>query len=288
MATALSTLLPLIHIPRCPEPLKLQALRNACRQFCRESEWWEEEVTADWLGVNGLVSIEVSGSSFTEANGTYVQQSELLSGDIYYLKTGTGYHIVGNSSNGYDLLNGISPNPSATYFNGTSADTPWLSTWSDAGGGYTVPTFALIQNYLTDDYPNTQIIRTQWVKVDDSIQRECDWTVDHDGILTFDPALTSTADVIKAKIILMPTITAASVDDTLVSRWAETIAYGAEFHLKSNKGSEQDPTPWYDPEGAMMARQLYRDGVTDAKAEKFLKRKSGNRHATPYRRSLWT
>jgi hypothetical protein len=277
MSTALSTLLPLMYIPKCPEPLRLQALRNACRQFCRDTEWWREEVTADWLGANGLVSIEVSGSSFTEANGTYAQQSELLSGNIYYLKTGTGYHIVGNSSDGYALLNGISPNPSATYFNGTSADTPWLSTWSDAGGGYTVPTFALIQNYLTDDYPNTQIIRTQWVKVDDSVQNECKWSVDNDGVLTFDPALPATADVIKTKIILMPTITAASVDSHLVSRFGEAIAAGAEFNLKVHMGSEQDPTPWYDPKGAALARERYLDGVGEAKMEVYSEMQSGNK-----------
>jgi len=45
MARNISTLLPLLHIPRCPEPLVLQALRNACRRFCVETEIWSEPLT---------------------------------------------------------------------------------------------------------------------------------------------------------------------------------------------------------------------------------------------------
>jgi hypothetical protein len=181
MSTALSTLLPLMYIPKCPEPLRLQALRNACRQFCRDTEWWREEVTDDQT------------------------------------------------------------------------------------------------NPLNNDYPNTQIIRTQWVKVDDSVQNECKWSVDNDGVLTFDPALPATADVIKTKIILMPTITAASVDSHLVSRFGEAIAAGAEFNLKVHMGSEQDPTPWYDPKGAALARERYLDGVGEAKMEVYSEMQSGNK-----------
>jgi hypothetical protein len=181
MSTALSTLLPLIHIPRCPDSLQLQALRNACRQFCRDTEWWREEVTDDQT------------------------------------------------------------------------------------------------NPLNNGYADTQIIRTQWVKVDDNLKHEAHWTVSNAGILTFDPALSATADVIKAKVVLMPTITATSADDFLVSRFGQAIAAGAKFNLKSDKGSERDPTPWYDPSGAALAREEYRDGVELAKMEVYSEMQSGNK-----------
>lgn len=43
MATAsISTLLPLVQLPRCPEAVQLQALRLAARRFCLDTECWRE------------------------------------------------------------------------------------------------------------------------------------------------------------------------------------------------------------------------------------------------------
>ncbi len=42
MAESLSTLLPLMQLPRCPDNTMLAALRTSCRQFCRDTEIWRE------------------------------------------------------------------------------------------------------------------------------------------------------------------------------------------------------------------------------------------------------
>ena len=44
--TLLSTLLPDVVAPRCPEPVQLQALRLACRRFCNDTEIWAEKMTS--------------------------------------------------------------------------------------------------------------------------------------------------------------------------------------------------------------------------------------------------
>jgi len=44
--TALSTLTAFMNVPRCPEPIQLQALRQAALRFCIQSERWREDMTA--------------------------------------------------------------------------------------------------------------------------------------------------------------------------------------------------------------------------------------------------
>jgi len=44
--TALSTLLPLMSLPHCLEPIQLQALRLACRRFCDDTGVWTEDLTS--------------------------------------------------------------------------------------------------------------------------------------------------------------------------------------------------------------------------------------------------
>jgi hypothetical protein len=43
--TALSTLIPLVRVRKCPDNLVLQELRNAHREFCDRTEIWEEDLT---------------------------------------------------------------------------------------------------------------------------------------------------------------------------------------------------------------------------------------------------
>lgn len=43
--TELSTLLPLVRVRRCPSAVILQALRLSCKQFCFDTEIWEESLT---------------------------------------------------------------------------------------------------------------------------------------------------------------------------------------------------------------------------------------------------
>lgn len=46
MSTPLSDLIPLLNVPRVPQALQLQALRNSCRKFCRDTEWWREDLAS--------------------------------------------------------------------------------------------------------------------------------------------------------------------------------------------------------------------------------------------------
>lgn len=57
---ALSTLLPLINLPRCPENLILQALREASRRFLTESEVWRENIS--FTTVTGQTSYTLTNS----------------------------------------------------------------------------------------------------------------------------------------------------------------------------------------------------------------------------------
>lgn len=286
MATNLSTLLPLVNIPRCPEPVIQQALRNACREFCRETEWWRAEVTADWLGANAVTSLLVSGSGNSFLNEEWII-SGVNSDRFTYSNLFGGYKIAWNLG----FPKWYIQNDAGTqvyWISSSDVQTPDLATGWISGGSGTLPapTIKVYDKPLTYSYPNAQIIRTRWVSVDGRVQQQDQWSVSHDGVLTFDPELPDSADVVEAEIVLMPTITANSVDDLLVERFGEYIAAGARFMLKADKGSEVDPNPWYDPNGAMLARDLNMEGVGNAKAEIYTKRKSGNR--TVFRgRSYW-
>ena len=44
--TELSTLLPLMSVPRCPQALQLLALRLASRRFCEDTGMWTEDLTS--------------------------------------------------------------------------------------------------------------------------------------------------------------------------------------------------------------------------------------------------
>jgi len=44
--TALSTLQPLMTLPRCPDAVQFRALRRACHRFCRLTEIWREDLAA--------------------------------------------------------------------------------------------------------------------------------------------------------------------------------------------------------------------------------------------------
>lgn len=283
MATELSTLLPLIHIPRCPEALRLQALRNACRRFCRDTEWWRAEVTADWLGANALQYLLVAGAGTTAINGYYVEDATQINGKASYTHSDGTYYISWDGERW-----NITDNDMGDFYPSSSdVDTPDLASgWTSDLGDEPTPTVTSPAEPLNWAYPNTQIIRVPWVKVDDREQPEYAWSVSNEGVLTFDPPLPAAADVIEAQIILMPTITATSVDDQLVNRFGEVIAKGAEFELKSDRGSELDPNQWFDPSGAALAREAYRDGVETAKLEVYSSMQSGDKQID-LMRGIW-
>jgi hypothetical protein len=261
----------------------LQALRNSCRRFCRDTEWWRAEVTADWLGKNAKAYVLVAGAGESEINGTYITTGETSnSHDVYQHETAN--YAIRRSVTGWEIQS-LTTGPAIVYYSSTQdVSTPDQVTGASLIGGWTVglgdspaPTVTLITNTLIDEYSDAQLIRVQWVTVDNADSPEWARTVSNDGLLTFDPALPASADVIKAEIVLMPTITANSVEDHLVSRFGETIAQGARYELKADKGSEVDPNPWYDPEGASLALRTYQGGVGDARLEVFSGRESGEK-----------
>lgn len=190
MAIALTTLLPLMNVARCPQARMVQALRNACRDFCRDTEVWRETL-----------------ASFN----TVVNQA------AYTLATG---------------------------------------------------------------HANTIFIRVPVITVDGVPYNERNYTVSPDGVLVFDPA-PNAIRAVAAEAVLMPTLLCNSVADKLVNRFGEYIAAGAEFILKADKGTETDPHPWFDPNGAVVARTRFEKGVGVAKAEIFTDRQSGLKNIQP-------
>ena len=191
MAKALSTLLPLMSVPRCPQPKMLQALRAGCRQFCRDTEMWRETLT----GVS-----------------TVADQSD-----------------------------------------------------------YT----------LTLGYDDVLLLRVFRVEIDGIEQDESHWAVSEDNILTLSPPPAIADKTITAYAVLMPSILCNSVADRIIDRWGEGIAARAEFSLKTDKGSEIDPNPWYDPQTAGIALNTYNDVVGEAKAELFSQMQSGQKRILP-------
>jgi hypothetical protein len=186
MPTALSTLLPLINIPRCPHTRQVHALRNAARKFCRDTEVWRENIPE------------------------------------------------------FD----------------------------------TVPDQA---DYVLDPGAGNAFIRVYIVKRDGMGLSECLWAMSGDNTLILKPAPKAVHKIV-ATAVLMPHILTSTLPDVLVGRWGEYIIAGAMFELKADKGSEADPLPWFDPSGAVIARERYYEGVGAAKMEVFSRMQSGLSH----------
>lgn len=187
MSTTLSTLLPLINVPRAPQPLLVQALRNACRRFCRDTESWRVKL-----------------ASFD----TVIGQAD------YTLSTG---------------------------------------------------------------FSDTLFLRVFSVKVSGLQYHETLWSVSAEGVLTFRNS-PNKIDPVEVEAVLLPTTLCNEIANYLVDRWGEYIAAGAEAWVKSDRGSEQDPHPWFDPGGAEKSERKYLIGVGEAKAELFSGRQSGLSH----------
>jgi len=74
--TALSTLIPLVRIRKCPENLVLQELRNAHRQFLDETEVWEEYLT-DIDSIEGEADYQLTAVH----TGVYIKRVKLVKVD---------------------------------------------------------------------------------------------------------------------------------------------------------------------------------------------------------------
>lgn len=91
--TALSTLLPLVQLPRCPQNIVLQALRRALRQFCMDTEVWRDELTqfasvadqADYdltpeeddVSIHRVILVELDEEELSEAYWSYAPDGTL-------------------------------------------------------------------------------------------------------------------------------------------------------------------------------------------------------------------
>ncbi|GEM_PF-4036210 len=277
MATALTTLLPLMNVPKCPQALRLQALRNACRRFCRDTEWWRAEVPVAWAG---KAVVQVSGAGSSEVDGYYI----LDEATNRYDKLGDSAYYIQSDAPGWSIRYASPGGAVALMYNCTDGDTPDQGTnWTNFGGVGPAPTVSAASSIpLNWDASDTQIIRTRYVSIDGVALDESYWSVDHNGVLTFDPAPAKLeTKEVKAQIVLMPTNLANNADDALIRRFEEAISAGAEYELKIDKGSEQDPHPWYEPQGGMLASGIYRDGVGMARMEVYSEMQSGLGHVRP-------
>lgn len=86
-----------------------------------------------------------------------------------------------------------------------------------------------------------------------------DWTVGVKGATTirFSPAPSAAGVVLKATCAYAPLEAATGIEDDLYYRFREALEAGIVSRLKLQRGSTQDPKPWYDPAGAMPWRMDY-------------------------------
>lgn len=83
-----------------------------------------------------------------------------------------------------------------------------------------------------------------------------------------------TADPVKVKAILMPTIDAATCPDLLATRYLECIAAGARFGVLSTAGAS-----FANPDGAALANTMFTSGINKAITQVFLGNTTKTRRA---------
>lgn len=182
--TALSSLLPLVVLPRCPRNSQLQALRLALRQFCMDTEVWREAM---------------SDLSAVEDQEDYT---------------------------------------------------------------------------LSPEYDDVTIHRVVSVELDDTELPESRWGYSPDGTLTIDPAPVADG-TIAVTVAYLPDPACSAAVDWLMARWGDAIAAKAMCDMKLDPQSARDPVPWYDPNGAMLWMERYRDRVAEAKLSLLVGGRSG-------------
>ena len=267
MARNISTLLPLLHIPRCPESLVLQALRNSFRRFCENTGRWYEKQDPI-LTVTGQkeydieLTPELQTASLIVADG--VNWTFTVVGHPFRV---TDSIVIVSASGDYDGTYTIDSVPDANTF--TIANTT-VNADSDGQVRFT-KSEVMILNSVSVKMGEMTLLHDGY---------EIDVTTNK---LTLARAPQKDGIEIVMTLAFIPITTVTEAPDWLFDRFGEVIANGAAAELKKTPGSQADPVPWYDPNGAALAERDYLRGQGQAKREVVLKSQSENRHLNvPY------
>jgi hypothetical protein len=128
---------------------------------------------------------------------------------------------------------------------------------------------------LVPEYGNATIRHVVSVEIDGATVPESRWSFQTDGVLVFDPEWVGGTSLV-ATVVYLPSVSCDDLPDWLLVRFGESISSRAVAGLKLNPESSRDPVPWYDPSGAVLALERYRQGVFEAKVELLTGRRSGD------------
>lgn len=234
---ALAALLPELHIPRCPDAMRYQALRKAIARFGQDTGLGERGPYGDILEQvvpNVFVTVKAGASYMTIG-----QFQDWTTG-------GTGAFVAHFFSDfglpvSVEQVTGNVPGASPVDPADWSYDTDEAS-----------PTFGSLLFPRDFSASLTTIVYTN---------------AESDPPDTDEPLSDALFDV---KATFAPTNVEAYWLEYLIPRWTDAIVAGAEVHLKRMIGSEKDPVPWSDLTGAAISEQRYLDGVADAKTHVFM------------------
>lgn len=125
---------------------------------------------------------------------------------------------------------------------------------------------------LAVPYAHAFIRRVTKVTIDEKEISEYKWSVDNEGVLTLDDDPGGEYDMVVSVVYATKR---SRVPSWIFEKWGSVIAHKAVFMQKGNMGSATVPNAWYDPNGAVLERQKYNEGIAEARAEVFHQLQSG-------------
>lgn len=238
---ALAALLPELHIPRCPDAMRYQALRKAIARFGQDTGLGERGpygAILEQVVPNVSVTVKAGASYMTigQFQDWMSNADGLFSPFVAHISPDLGLPVSVEQVTG-DVPNAL-PVPPAVW----SYDTDEASA-----------TFGSLLFLYSYAGPLSVIVYT-------NAESEAPYDL-------AEPLSDALFDV---KATFAPTNTEAYWLEYLIPRWGDAIVAGAEVHLKRMIGSERDPVPWSDLTGAMVSEQRYLDGVAEAKTFVFM------------------
>lgn len=254
MPADITTLYPLVSpfVGACPVPLQKQALIRAARNFCRETEWWKEDLvtlTTDSDETDYQLRVTQTGTHdggdgqaiMTDSTAAFTVDALI---GFYLFNTTDGSHGIITDNDATTIT--------ATLAGGTEND------WDDDD----------VYEVRTHQY-DARIHRVEIVKIEDTEVHESHWTITRDYVLEFDEGWPSTSDEdLDVNVALWPEASCTEYPQILLDKWDQCIADGAMGYLFAMTGK-----PWADKEEARRYMRSHNDGVAQAKEEILTKRK---------------
>jgi len=288
-----STLYPLL-IPRLNGldiPTALQALQEAGREFCRDTELWREDfdpfVAGEWqqdykLTLPSAVTAEIQRVTYVKVNGTpwEPQQYDLFETNILRFAYGAAPHDLDEQCLVCAAAGSALPATWAAVTNGSV-------TFTVDEEEYEIASITFAGCTSMDDVARK--IQDELRKSMEAEQVHVIWSDDNDrfivwvnaGTLSYLTAggsgtniagasymngLTGSASLggrIEVGLVYRPDVTTDVIPDWLLDRWGEMLVAKAVWRLTSTPGR-----PWTDPNHAAEARQRYFHGMAFALREK--------------------